>query len=153
MKFTLLIASVAAIKISGDGGVIDALSSAPCEPRLWINRDEMVWQMDQFSRKFDVKNLNNALEIAGKIGSAPPKIGAWELNDKAFSFPRVRNYDFVKNNMDMLEHFQDNLNTNVSNKINIQRFIDTGKKVVANFTEKYHDGEYSDPASFDPRAK
>ena len=55
--------------------------------------------------------------------------------------------------MEMLEHFQDNLNTNVSNKINQQRFIDTAKKVVANFAEKYHDGEYSNPKNTDPRAE
>ena len=102
----------------GDTGIIDAVSAQPCEPRLWISRDEMNWQMDQFSRHFNVKSLNNALEIAGKLGSAPPKVSAWELNDKAFSFPRIRRYDFVNNNMDMLEHFQDNLNTNVSNEVN-----------------------------------
>ena len=53
--------------------------------------------------------------------------------------------------MDMLEHFQDNLNTNVSNKINQDNFIRTAKTVVANFGEKYHDGGYDDPANHDPR--
>ena len=153
MKFAFLIAAVAAIKISGDTGVIDALSTQPCEPRLWISRDEMVWQMDQFSRHFNIANLNIALEIAGKIGATPPRVSAWELNDKSFSFPRVRNYDYVQNNLEMLEHFQDNLNTNITNKVNQQRFIDTAKKVVANFGERYHDGEWSNPANFDPRDK
>merc|ERR1719263_908142 len=151
MKFAFLIAAVAAIKISGDGGIIDATSTQPCEPRLWMSRDEMTWQMDQFSRHFNVQNLNNALTIAGGIGATPPRVHAWELNDKAFSFPRVRNYDYVQNNMEMLEHFQDNLNTNLTNQVNQQRFIDTAKKVVANLGERYHDGEWANPANFDPR--
>jgi hypothetical protein len=54
--------------------------------------------------------------------------------------------------MDMLEHFQDNLNTNVSNVINQENFIRTAKTVVANFGAKYHDGEWANPANFDPRA-
>ena len=106
--------------------------------------------MDEFSRKFDIKNLNNALEISGKIGKQP-KVTTWEKNNVAFSFPRVRRYDTVVNNMDMLEHFQDNLNTNISNKVNQENFIRTAKTVVANFTAKYHDGEYDDPANHDAR--
>ena len=95
--------------------------------------------------------MNNAIEIAGKLGKQVPKVHAWELNNASFSFPRVRRYDTVVNNMDMLEHFQDNLNTNVSNKINQDNFIRTAKTVVANFGEKYHDGGYDDPANHDPR--
>ena len=157
MKFAYLLSAVAAVKLvekekeTGDKGIIDATSAQPCEPRLWISKDEMEWQMDQFSRHFNIANLNNALEIADKMNTAPPKVHAWELNDKAFSFPRVRNYDYVNNNLDMLEHFQDNLNTNITNRINQQRFIDTAKKVVANLGERYHDGEWDNPANHDPR--
>ena len=97
--------------------------------------------------------MNNAIEIAGKMGKKVPKIHAWELNNTAFSFPRVRRYDAVVNNMDMLEHFQDNLNTNVSNTVNQENFIRTAKTVVANFAEKYHDGEYDAPSTHDPRAE
>ena len=53
--------------------------------------------------------------------------------------------------MDMLEHFQDNLNTNVSNTINQDNFMRTAKTVVANFSEKYHDGGWDNPANHDPR--
>ena len=81
--------------------------------------------MDQFSRHFNIENLNNALEISGKLGQQSPKVHAWELNNNAFSFPRVRGYDVVNQNMDMLEHFQDNLNTNVSNRVNQENFIRT----------------------------
>ena len=134
-----------------DDGIIDALTSKSCEDRLWLNQDELDWQMDQFSRHFRIENLNNALEIAKEMGTTPPRVHAWELNDKAFSFPRVRNYDYVNNNLDMLEHFQDNLNTNLTNKINQQRFIDTATKVVGNLGERYHDGEWDSPANHDPR--
>ena len=53
--------------------------------------------------------------------------------------------------MDMLEHFQDNLNTNVSNQINIDNFIRTAKTVTANFAAKYHDGEWDSPANHNLR--
>jgi hypothetical protein len=49
--------------------------------------------------------------------------------------------------MDMLEHFEDNLNTNISNSINVANFIKVGKTVVANLSAKYQDGEFVDPAS------
>jgi hypothetical protein len=107
--------------------------------------------MDQFSRHFNKLNYDNAIEIAGKIGAAPPRVKSWELNDAAFSFPRVRRYDFVNQNMDMLEHFQDNLNTNITNQKNVANFIRTGVTVVNNFNTKFHDGEYADPALLDPR--
>ena len=93
----------------------------------------------------------NAVEIAGKLGIATPRIHTWELLDTSFSFPRLRRYQFVQENMDMLEHFEDNLNTNVSNSINVANFMKVGKTVVANLNAKYHDGEFVDPASVDPR--
>ena len=46
------------LELKGDNGIIDA-TTAPkgqCTERLWESGDEMVWQMDQFSRKFDIKN-------------------------------------------------------------------------------------------------
>jgi len=56
----------------------------------------MIWQMDQFSRKFDIQNYNNALKIATKLGKKPPAVHTWEILDKSFSFPRVRRYDDVQ---------------------------------------------------------
>ena len=53
--------------------------------------------------------------------------------------------------MDMLEHFEDNLNTNISNSVNVANFIKVGKTVVTNLNNKYHDGEFDDPANTDPR--
>jgi hypothetical protein len=107
--------------------------------------------MDQFSRKFNKQNYLNAVEIAKELGSPLPRIHTWELLDKAFSFPRIRRYQFVQENMDMLEHFEDNLNTNISNSVNVANFIKVGKTVVANLNAKYHDGEFDDPANTDPR--
>lgn len=34
---------------------------------------------------------------------------------------------------------------------NVKNFIRVGKTVVGELAEKYHDGEFSDPAGFDPR--
>ena len=73
------------------------------------------------------------------------------FTSKAVAFPRVRRYDDVQENMNMIEHFQDNLNTNISNLVNVDNFIRVGKTTLANLNEKYHDGEFSDPAGFDPK--
>ena len=156
MKIGSLVASAAALTVQkpGDQGIIDALTDNKCNERLWLSRDEMEYQMDEFSRHFDIDNLNNALEIAGKIGATPPKVHSWELNDKSFAFPRIRNYDYVQNNMDILEHFQDNLNTNISNKVNQERFIETGWKVIDNFLSKYgYDESYDAPFKHNIRDK
>ena len=107
--------------------------------------------MDQFSRKFNKQNYLNAVEIADKLGAPLPRIHTWDLLDKSFSFPRLRRYQFVQENMDMLEHFEDNLNTNISNSVNVANFIKVGKTVVANLANKYADGEFVDPATIDPR--
>ena len=61
--------------------------------------------MDQFSRKFNKKNYDNAVEISGKIGKKLPAVKTWELLDKSFSFPRIRRFDDVMENMDLVEHF------------------------------------------------
>lgn len=137
----------------GDTGIIDALTpqKGACAERLWINNDELEWQMDQFSRKFDIQNYKNAMEIAKELGTKAPQVKSWELMNAAFSFSRVRRYEDVQQNMDMLEHFEDNLNTNISNLQNVENFIRVGKTVQSNFNHKYHDGEFADPAKTDPR--
>ena len=134
-------------------GVLDALTSkeGQCDERLWMNKDEMDWQMDMFSRNFDLKHWENAMKISTELGIDSSRVHGWELMNNAFAFPRVRRYDFVQNNMDMLEHFQDNLNMNRSNKENAERFSRVGKTVLQNFADKYHDGEFDAPAAHDPR--
>lgn len=156
MKFASIIALAAAasaVRIDGDDGIIDALTpqKGNCEERLWINQDELEWQMDQFSRKFDIRNYNNAAKIASELKTTLPAVKTWELLDKSFSFPRIRRFETVQENMDMVEHFQDNLNLNPTNSINVDNFIRSAKTAVANIKDRYHDGEFSDPALFDPR--
>jgi len=53
--------------------------------------------------------------------------------------------------MDMLEHFQDNLNMNRSNLVNVENFIRVCKTVNKNFSDKYKDDEFDNPALHDPR--
>ena len=66
-----MVAAAAAINLSEqtqyDSGIIDALTpgKGDCEERLWIDQNELNWQIDQFSRKFDKKNYDNAVTIAG----------------------------------------------------------------------------------------
>uniref|UniRef100_A0A7S3FUJ0 Uncharacterized protein n=1 Tax=Strombidium rassoulzadegani TaxID=1082188 RepID=A0A7S3FUJ0_9SPIT len=147
--------NVQTVEEDGDDGIVDALAPQPgaCEERLWLSQDELDWQMDQFSRKFNLQNYKNAMEIAKELNLKAPRVHTWELLDAAFSFPRVRRYEFVQQNMDMLEHFQDNLNTNISNSVNVDNFIRVAKTVVSGFNQKYHDGEFADPANTDPRVE
>merc|ERR1711937_330277 len=87
--------------------------SRTLDPRHWTN----------------VQNIAKALKEKGAANVPKLAVKTWELYDKAWSFPRLRRYNFVMENMDMLEHFQDNLKT------------------------KYHDGEFIDPADLDPKVE
>ena len=149
---------VQVIEANGMTAVVESESESDSEDELLgvsaavkKDHDEMVWEMDRFSRTFEMGCYKHALELAGSLGVKPPRVHTWELYDKAFAFPRVRRFDDVQENMNMLEHFQDNLNTNISNLKHVENFIRVGKTVQANINEKYHDGEFADPAGFDPR--
>jgi hypothetical protein len=92
--------------------------------------------------------------MKAKSGVAPPlKVHTWELLDKAFTFPRIRRYAYVQENMDMLEHFQDNLNQNQSNNQNMANFLRVARTVRDNFNAKYHDVEFDDPGNQHARAE
>uniref|UniRef100_A0A7S3IXF9 Uncharacterized protein n=1 Tax=Strombidium inclinatum TaxID=197538 RepID=A0A7S3IXF9_9SPIT len=129
----------------------------PCST-LEISAANMEKEMDYFSRSFDSKHFNNAVTILGELkkagfkGNLPP-VHSWELYDQSFSFPRVRHFDLVEEQMNELEHYQDNLNTNISNSHLLNKFVHAGKKVQGNLNQKYHDGEFKDPATVDPWAE
>merc|ERR1719375_2515562 len=116
----------------------------------------MIKQMEWFSRRLDIKHFYNALKIMKNLSkegvpNAKVFVHTWELYDKAFTFPRVRRYEFTQENMDMLEHFQDNLNTNIDNSQHLSNFIRVAKAVQNNFNEKYGpEGGWDDPADTDP---
>ena len=59
----------------------------------------------------------------------------WELYDKAFTFPIVRRYETVQQNMDMLEHFQDDLNLNITNKQAFANFLRVANAVRKNLLD------------------
>ena len=76
----------------------------------YSSQEELDYQVDMFSRTLDPRHWTNVVNIAKamekKQGKHPRlQVHTWELYDKAFSFPRVRRYNFVGENMDMLEHF------------------------------------------------
>jgi hypothetical protein len=54
--------------------------------------------------------------------------------------------------MDMIQHFEDNLNENFTNQQNVDQFIKIGKAAQTALIAKYHNGEFADPAEFDPTA-
>ena len=121
-----------------------------------ISVDQMNVEMDYFSRKFDVKHYNNAMKIFAELkGSGfqgkAPKVTTWELYNKSFAWPRVRKYELVEEGMNVLEHFEDNLNTNITNSVLLNNFITNAKVVQRKLKEKYHNGEFIDPATIDPQ--
>lgn len=115
-----------------------------------MTRQEMNIQMDYFSRRLDMNNYDNAMQIWKKVGGAAPKVSTWELYDKGFSFDRVRRYDYVVENMNTLEQFEDNLNTNVSNTVALKNFLYHAQEVREGLNDKYSNGEFTDPSTVDP---
>lgn len=153
MKFTtaLLFAGAVTASVSENQErlyEIMNLQTADCPPPLEISEEELQYQLGQFSRNFEMTNWNNAMEIAAglaKAGKTPRfAVTTKELYDKSFSFPKVRNYDYAVENMNELEHYEDNLNKNLSNKLALTRFIEVAKKVRANLNDKYDIG-FIDP--------
>lgn len=124
------------------------LQTGNCPPPLEITEEELQYQLGQFSRNFEMTAWNNAMEIAAglaKEGKSPRfAVTTKELYDKSFSFPKVRNYDYAIENMNELEHYEDNLNKNLSNKLALTRFVEVAKKVRANLNDKYDIG-FIDP--------
>ena len=133
---------------------VDLQLNEPCEEALEISQEQLYIELDYFSRSFQRSHYDNAMKIYSELGKEGkhPKlfVHSWELYDSAFSFPRVRRYDLVQQHMDLLQHFEDNLNQNFSNLQHVANFIKIGKAAETAFNAKYHDGEFSDPAGFDP---
>jgi hypothetical protein len=148
MRFTLiataLIAAASAVSLQ-----------APCEPAIDVSQKQLDIELDKFQRTFDKEHYKRAMMIYNEMrahqGLNPKlRINTWELYDAAFSFPRVRRYGLVQEHMDLLEHFQDNLNQNFTNNLAVDNFIRVAKAAQAALNTKYHDGEFSDPINFDP---
>jgi hypothetical protein len=163
MKFhtlLLLIGAAAASQVDASNLVSAVESSDASAPCVYLDETvgELEYQMEMFSRTLDprhwtnVQNIHAALTKKGAKDLPKLAVKTWELYDKSWSFPRLRRYNFVMENMDMLEHFQDNLNTNISNQVNMENFLRVANTVRTNLRTKYHDGEFIDPADTDPKA-
>merc|ERR1719198_207684 len=124
------------------------LNSENCPKPLEISEDELAYQLGEFSRNFQMENWTNAMHIKSKLNKKGvfPKFAVTtkELYDKSFSFPKVRNYDYAVQQMNELEHYEDNLNSNLSNGLALERFVNVAKKVRANLNDKYDIG-FVDP--------
>ena len=143
MKFTSILAlflgMAAATEMQASAGIKSAIEG-PCV-YLDETQAELNYQVDMFSRTLDPRHWTNANNIAKAMKDAGKKpaiyVHTWELYDKSFSFPKVRNYDYAVENMNELEHYEDNLNKNLSNSLALKRFIEVAKKVRANLNDKY----------------
>ena len=156
MKYTTLLAAFGYL---AQATTINQLSAGvePCEPALDVSVKQLNIELDYFSRSFDQKHYDQAMAIYGELkkdGLNPPvRVNTYELYDAAFSFPRVRRYDLVQQHMEMIQHFEDNLNANFSNKQAVANFIQVCKAAQKALNNKYHDGEFADPALYDPEAE
>ena len=152
MKYSVVILAllgVQAVKINGP-----ASFNLGCEEALEVSQVELDIQLDYFSRRLDMKYYDNAMKIYAelkKMGQDPQvNVHTYELYDQSFSFPRVRRYELVQSHMDQLEHFQDNLNQNFTNQQHVANFLRIAKAAQSDLDSKYHNGEFSDPAQYDP---
>ena len=152
MKYSVVILAllgVQAVKINGP-----ASFNLGCEEALEVSQVELDIQLDYFSRRLDMKYYDNAMKIYAelkKMGQDPQvNVHTYELYDQSFAFPRVRRYELVQSHMDQLEHFQDNLNQNFTNQQHVANFLRIAKAAQADLDTKYHNGEFSDPAQYDP---
>ena len=76
------------------------------EPCFHLTAGDFTAQLDKFSKTLNRENWNNAVTIKGALGaSAKLEVHTWELYNKAWSWPRVRRYPYVQENLDLLEHF------------------------------------------------
>ena len=158
MKFSailvLFLGLAAATETSSAASIKSAIEEGPCV-YLDETQKELSYQVDMFSRTLDPRHWTNVKNVADAMKDAGKKpeiyVHTWELYDKAFSFPRVRRYAMVQENMDMLEHFQDNLNQNLSNSQHMANFLRVANTVRGNLNTKYHDGEFDDPGNHDPK--
>merc|ERR1712153_278897 len=121
-----------------------------CPLPLALTQEQLDIELDFFSRKFDKQHYNNAISIykALKKAGKDPKVSVhtWELYDHAFPFEKVRRYDLVQQHMNMVEHFEDNLNENITNGQAVDNFIIVANNARTALNTKYHDGEFKDPA-------
>jgi hypothetical protein len=129
---------------------------ATCQTPLDITQKELDVQLDYFSRTFDKHHYENAMNIYNEMkkkGTDPIMangVHTWELYDHAFPFEKVRRYDLVQQHMDAIQHFEDNLNQNMQNGQAVDQFVIVAKAAQVAINAKYHNGEFSDPALFDP---
>jgi len=128
-----------------------------CNDALPITQAQLDIELDYFSRCFDKHHYYNAMNIYAEMKKQgkDPKTGAtgvhtWELYDHAFPFEKVRRYDLVQQHMDAIQHFEDNLNQNLQNGQAVDQFIIVAKAAQVAINAKYHNGEFKDPALFDP---
>ena len=155
----MLIASASAVSLNStakpitDKSIIDATGPKPCAPALEVTDKNMNREMDLFSRTFDQKHYDAAMQIAKQLKVVAPAVSTWDLYDKAFAWERVRHYTIVEEQMHELEKWQGNLNENITNSHHLEEFIHHAKLAQKKLSQRYHDGEFLDPATVVPKSK
>jgi len=159
MKFTIAalvfigaMTSVEAIdthaNLSNQSKLYSLMQLNECPEPLEISEEELHHQLGLFSRHLEQQYWENAMTIKTGLAKAGvfPKIAVTtkELYDKSFSFPKVRNYDYAVQQMNELEHYEDNLNTNIENSHHLAKFVEVAKRVRENLNAKYDIG-FVDP--------
>lgn len=81
--------------------------AVPCAPALINTPHELALQFEQFSRTLDTKFYENGMKILAELRKgnaleALPAISSFQLYDSAFTWPRVRAYQFVQEELNKL---------------------------------------------------
>ena len=134
--------------VSNQAKLYSLMQLNECPEPLEVSEEELHHQLGLFSRHLEKQYWDNAMTIKSELAKTGvfPKIAVTtkELYDKSFSFPKVRNYDYAVQQMNELEHYEDNLNSNISNSHHLAQFIEVAKRVRSNLNAKYDIG-FIDP--------
>ena len=127
------VTSLALLMASASAVSLDSLKKEPkvanCVGSLPATEAAMKEEMLMFSKNFDKKHFDNAVKIQGALGAKLPRVNTWELYDKAWTWPKIRQYETVQEGMETLEHYEDNLNTNITNSKLLEKFITHAKAI------------------------
>ena len=102
--------------------------------------------MELFSKTFDKQYYQKAMAIYAKVGGPEPRVNSWELYDKAWVWPSIRKYEIITDEMNILEHFEENLNTNITNENLVDKFIKNAT-YVRNMLSNQFPNDFVDPVT------
>lgn len=93
-----------------------------------ISEEELEKQVKLFSESLDRTNYLNALKIQSKLEQnhihvSMPAVNTSEIYEESFKMDKLTSYGLVDDKITTIKGFEDNLNTNPTNKQHLEAFI------------------------------